>query len=106
MALILVFFGSVALDHVSKRDAEKELLLWADKLKLKFIDQKQYLVWSIGDAFPEAGKTPFYFNLQWQYHRNTGAAFSMLADTNDSFRIRFSGHGITLLAVLFILYYL
>ena len=105
LALVLIFFGSVALDHVSKRDAEKELLLWADKTQVKVYRSKTVPVWSIGDAFPEAGKTPFYFNLQWQYHRNTGAAFSMLADTNDSFRIPFF-YGITLLAVLFILYYL
>ena len=105
LALVLVFFGSVALDHVSKRDAEKSLLLWADKNQVKVYRSKTYPVWSVGEAFPEVGKTALYFNLQFQYHRNTGAAFSMLADTNDSFRIPFF-YGITFLAALFILYYL
>ena len=39
----------------------KNLLLWADKNQVKVYRSKTVPVWSVGDAFPEAGKTPFYF---------------------------------------------
>lgn len=99
IALSLVFLGSVGLDQVSKRHAHDKLLLNENPNNIRQFASGSYHVFTLGNLSGD------YFRFKFQYQRNTGAAFSMLADLDDAFRVPFF-YGVTLLAILFVAYYL
>ena len=105
LALTLVFIGSVGLDQVSKRHSHATLLQWEHPTNIKQFTPGFYHVFTIGNSTTEKGEKGEYFRLKFQYQRNTGAAFSMLADLDDTYRIPFF-YGVTLIAILFVAYYL
>ena len=102
LMLVLVFFGSVGLDQVSKWHAHDVLLKYENPDNVKQFKSTWYDVFHIGDETRTGGN---FFSLRFHYQRNTGAAFSMLADWDDKYRVPFF-YGITLIAVFFISYYL
>jgi signal peptidase II len=104
-ALILVFVSTVALDQVTKRHAHSTLLRYEDPQNVEYFTSSFYQVGSIGSPVAAAGEKPFFVNLKFQYQRNRGAAFSMLANLPDHIRVPFF-YAVTLFSVIYILYYL
>lgn len=101
LLLGLVFLGSIGLDQVSKRHAQSTLMVWEHSENIKLYKSTFVPVITLGD---EEGDQS-YFTLRFNYKRNTGAAFSMLADLEDHYRVPFF-YGITFIAVVFIMFYL
>jgi signal peptidase II len=101
LALFVVFAAVVGLDQVSKLHAQKTLLVteYEGKDVNAFIPRKVD-VFKVGDR----GTSP-YLGLKFNYSRNTGAAFSMLADLPDHIRIPFF-YAVTVVAVFIIALYL
>lgn len=99
IGLFIVFSASLAIDQVSKLQAQRQLLVWEEP--------------SDTDVFQGGKKEIFYFGnlnddylrLNFQYSRNKGAAFSMLADLHDTYRVPIF-YGITFIAVILIMIYL
>jgi signal peptidase II len=105
VALSLVFMASVGLDQASKRHAHATLMGWENPDDIQMYRSKTVPIVSFG-SIPEDPETPgFFLRLNFQYQRNTGAAFSMFSDWDDSIRVPFF-YGVTVLAVCFIFYYL
>lgn len=105
LSLLLVFVGTVALDQITKRHVQSSLLVWEDPTDPELFRGTKYPVGVIGNPDPKPGDTQLYMGLDFQYSRNRGAAFSMLADLPDKVRVPFF-HGVTLLAVVMIGIYL
>lgn len=106
LALSLVFIGSVGLDQVSKRHSHATLLKWEHPTNIRQFSPSNYHVFTIGETgVAKDGTINNYFRFKFQYQRNTGAAFSMLADLDDELRVPFF-YGVTILAVIFVAYYL
>lgn len=105
LALILVFVSSVAIDQVTKRHAHNTLLKYEDPQNLDYYTSNSFPVGSLGSPEVQPGKTPFFVNLKFQYQRNRGAAFSMLANLPDKYRVPFF-YGVTVLSVIYIMFYL
>jgi signal peptidase II len=97
VGLLLVFVGSVALDQATKLHAQRDLLRWESSENHKLYSGKSFNVTSVGAGSQfEEGE---YLGLDMTYSRNTGAAFSMLADLDDKIRVPFF-YGVTLFAVI------
>ena len=81
-------------------------MLWSHKDNLKAYDGKRVNLWS---SDPESsvvnGKSSWFFSLSLNYVRNQGAAWGMLNDWDDRFRVPFF-YAVTLIAVLMIFLYL
>ncbi len=104
--LLMIFCGALGLDQISKTEVQQKLLIDDfSKQDIRLFRGGRHTIGSIGEKFPKDGTTPFYFGLKFQYSRNPGAAFSMLADLEDKFRVPFF-YGVTAVAVAMILYLL
>ena len=89
LALTLVFIGSVGLDQVSKRHAHSTLLKWEHPTNIRQFQPASFPVFTIGEtSLADDGTVNPFFRFKFQYQRNTGAAFSMLADLDDSLRMQ------------------
>ena len=100
LSLCLVFFAAVGLDQVSKLHIQKSLLLQEEPTNIhNFLPgKKELFAWGNRSVSP-------YFGMRFDYSRNTGAAFSMLADLPDIVRVPFF-HIVTLLAIIMISIYM
>ncbi|MDE3268843.1 MAG: signal peptidase II [Pseudomonadota bacterium] len=105
LALVFVLASSVVLDQLSKRAAEKELLLWEHPENTRQYQGKPHFIWSTAKSAPDRDSSKFYLYLGFNYVRNQGAAWGMLSDMRDSLRVPFF-YIMTAIAVLLILYYL
>lgn len=105
LCLAMMFVGSVGLDQVSKAQAHKTLLVWEDGQDPELYRGSRAPVFVVGKKYPDPGVVPFYFQLQMQYSRNRGAAFSMLSNLPDNVRVPFF-YGVTVIAVVLIGVYL
>ena len=105
MALLLMIAGSVGLDQVSKIMSEKQLMVWQHDDNLKMYQGRPHHVWSNTPTPPARGSGEFYLYFGFNYVRNQGAAWGMLANLDDKIRIPFF-YGMTALAILIILFYL
>jgi len=105
LMLTLTFVGSVGLDQVSKRHAHEVLRKWDHETDVRNYQSYSYPVFTLGQRTVEDGVRSQYFRFQFQYQRNTGAAFSMLADLDDAVRVPFF-YGVTFLAIIFVAFYL
>lgn len=105
ISLILVFLGAVALDQVSKHHAQTSLLIWEDASDPDLFRGSKFPVGTIGNPDHLPGEDSFYMGLDFQYSRNRGAAFSMLADLPDHIRVPFF-FAVTAIAVIMIALYL
>jgi signal peptidase II len=103
LGLLLVFLGAVGLDQVSKFHAHNTLMTWESPDSVKLYTGRSVPVGSIGSR-DDDGTTPFNINFSITYSRNTGAAFSMLADLDDRIRIPFF-YAVTLIAVVAIFFF-
>ncbi len=104
-SLVFVFIGAVGLDQVTKIHAHKDLLVWEDASDDSLFRGKKVFIFSVGVKDPPPEVTPRYFGFNLQYSRNKGAAFSMLSDLKDQIRVPLF-YGITILAVILIVFYL
>lgn len=104
--LVLIFLGSVGLDQASKTEVQEKLLISEfDKSDIRTFRGARHSIGSVGNKNPAPDETPFYVGLKFQYSRNPGAAFSMLAELDDSIRVPFF-YAVTLIAVVMIAYLL
>jgi signal peptidase II len=103
--LSAIFIANVGLDQVTKRHAEEALLVYSDPTDSELFQGRSYPVGTLGKVETIDGHEPNYINLKWQYSRNRGAAFSMLANLPDGIRVPFF-YGVTALAVVIIALYL
>ncbi len=104
-ALALIFLSTIAIDQISKKHAHESLLTYQDEKNVEYYRSTFFDVGSIGNELAEEGKVPFFVHLKFQYQRNRGAAFSMLANLPDHVRVPFF-YAVTLFSVFYILYYL
>ena len=105
LALLVMLLGSVGLDQSSKLMSEQQLMVWQHDADLKMYQGRAYPVWSSAPKPPARGSGDFYLYLGFNYVRNQGAAWGMLANMDDKFRVPFF-YGMTALAVIIILFYL
>lgn len=105
LSLVLVLASAVLLDQLSKRSAERSLLLWEHPENTRQYQGRPYFVWSTAEATPDRGSSKFYLYFGFNYVRNQGAAWGMLSNLRDSIRVPFF-YGMTAVAVLLIFYYL
>lgn len=105
LALAIMVIGSVGVDQVTKLAAEKNLMVWEHENNLKLYQGRAHYVWSTADIPPGKRSSEFYLYFGFNYVRNQGAAWGMLANMSDKIRVPFF-YVMTLLAVIIILYYL
>lgn len=103
--LAIVFVTLIALDQLSKHEVQKSLLIYEDPNNIELFQGSRVSVGHIGNPQPGADETPFYVGLRMQYSRNRGAAFSMLAEMEDHYRVPFF-YAVTVIAVIMIGFYL
>lgn len=106
LSLFLVFAGALLMDQISKTQVQKTLLLSESPVGDIRVYRGTFVqIGSLGEKITPEGAIPAYFGLRFQYSRNPGAAFSMLADMEDKYRIPFF-YTVTFVAVGMILYLL
>lgn len=103
--LTIVFVSLVALDQFSKREAQTTLLIYEDPTNQDLFQGGRVSVGHIGNPQPSVGESEFYVALRMQYSRNRGAAFSMLSEMDDRYRVPFF-YAVTVIAVIMIGFYL
>ena len=103
LVLLLMTIASVGLDQTTKMLAEAELMIWQHPENLRQYQGRPHYVWSTSRDAPTQSK--FYFYLGFNYVRNQGAAWGILSNLQDNIRVPFF-YGMTILAILLILYYL
>ncbi len=99
LGLLTVFLSSFAIDQVSKMQAQKQMLIWEDPTNTDLFQGAKKEISYLGQL------DSTYIRLNLQYSRNKGAAFSMLADLNDRYRVPIF-YLITLVASVLIFMYL
>jgi len=105
LALACLFVATVGLDQVTKRHAHATLLSWEHATDVRMYRPMYYEIGSLGEDRSQIEESSFYLRLKFHYQRNTGAAFSMFADMDSKFRTPFF-YLVTLIAIIFISYYL
>lgn len=105
IALFFLLVGSVGLDITTKNMAEEKLLLWSSPDNLREYRGDSIPIFSLGQFNPIHKSESFFLGFSLTYVRNQGAAWGMLSNLQDNFRIPFF-HLVTLIAVLIIFYYL
>ena len=105
VALLVTMVGSIGLDQISKHMSEQQLMIWQHDEDLRMYQGRPHHVWSNTPTPPARGSGDFYLYFGFNYVRNQGAAWGMLANLDDKFRIPFF-YGMTALAVIIILFYL
>ena len=104
VGLTLVFLGGVLLDQTTKVQCQQDMMTWENPDNVHQFTGRSIPVFSAGQPTAEPGKTPLYFGFNLTYSRNTGAAFSMLADLRDSIRVPFF-YTVTVVAVIAIFFF-
>lgn len=101
--LFIVFLTSFSLDQYSKFWMQSNLISWQDQDNSSLYTGKRMPIFIIGTrGTSEDGSANQFFELNFQYSRNKGAAFSFLANLKDSLRIPLF-YLITLLATILII---
>lgn len=104
-ALLMVFLATVGLDQVTKRHAQASLMTWSHETNLNMFRSTSYPVAAVGKPDAPYSENAFFIRLNFQYERNLGAAFSMLANLPDAIRVPFF-YLVTLVCVIYIFVYL
>ena len=86
--LFLMVIGSITLDQASKVHAERSLRVWEDSNDLTAYRGRRVPLGSIGNERDVTGRSQ-YISLNLNYVRNQGAAWGMLSDAKDHFRVPF-----------------
>lgn len=103
IALIFMVTGNIILDQASKIQAEQNLKVWSDTEDLKAYRGRRVPLFSIGNEMDPTGSAG-YISMNLNYVRNQGAAWGMLSNTNDRFRVPFF-FVVTVLAIGAIVFY-
>jgi len=85
LALILVVLACVGLDQVSKYHSTVSLKTWSHDSDIDLYKGQRLRLAAIGDEFSEDS----YLAINFNYVRNPGAAWGMLANLRDKYRIPF-----------------
>ena len=101
LALIGVLLTSVILDQVSKYHAESQLMIDAVPEQVKLYRSKSHKLVQFGELTPSSMGA--YLGLT--YVRNQGSAWGALQNWDDKYRVPFF-YGVTVIAVIFILFIL
>jgi signal peptidase II len=104
-ALAIVFLATIAIDQVTKRHAQGSLMSYAHETNLNMYRSYTYPVASVGKPDAPYSENKFFMKMNFQYERNRGAAFSMLANLPDNIRVPFF-YLVTLICVVYISFYL
>ncbi len=99
--LFLVVAATIILDQASKIHAEGSLRVWEDPVDLTAYRGRRVPLLTVGTDAEPAGQ---YLALNLNYVRNQGAAWGMLADAKDHFRVPFF-FLVTIVAMIAILLY-
>lgn len=86
--LFLMVIGSITLDQASKVHAERSLRVWEDSNDLMAYRGRRVPLGTIGNERDPTGHSQ-YISLNLNYVRNQGAAWGMLSDAKDHFRVPF-----------------
>ncbi len=86
--LFLMVIGSITLDQATKVHAERSLRVWEDSNDLTAYRGRRVPLGAIGNEYDATGHSQ-YISLNLNYVRNQGAAWGMLSDAKDHFRIPF-----------------
>ncbi|MBC7661638.1 MAG: signal peptidase II [Chitinophagaceae bacterium] len=105
LSLFLIFVSTLVIDQVTKRHAHRTLLTEESPTNLDQYRSTFHEVGTIGSESLDPEHPTSFARLKFHYQRNRGAAFSMLATLDDSYRIPFF-YGVTILSVTYILFYL
>ncbi|MFK7824770.1 MAG: signal peptidase II [Oligoflexales bacterium] len=106
IAMIVMVIGSLGLDQVTKYVAEGNLMVWEHQEDLKEYRGRLYPVWEAGELSAVDSVDPsFYLAFNFNYVRNQGAAWGVLSNWDDSYRIPFF-YLVTFVAVCIIFMYL
>jgi len=84
--LFLVVAATIVLDQTSKIHAEGALRVWEDPVDLTAYRGRRVSLLTLGNDGDPVGH---YLALNLNYVRNQGAAWGMLADAKDHFRVPF-----------------
>ena len=84
--LFLVVAATIVLDQTSKIHAEGALRVWEDPVDLTAYRGRRVPLLTLGN---DADPVGHYVALNLNYVRNQGAAWGMLADAKDHFRVPF-----------------
>ena len=105
VVLTLLVASLVSLDQLTKIKAESQLMIWEHPTNLRQYQGKPHYLWSSTEVRPSQGSDAFYLYLGFNYVCNQGAAWGMLSELDDKYRVPFF-YAVTAIAVLVILYYL
>lgn len=105
LSLFLVFVSTLIIDQVTKRHAHQTLMTEESPTNLDLYRSTYKDVGTIGTESLDPSKPTNFARLKFHYQRNRGAAFSMLANLDDSIRIPFF-YAVTVFSVFYILFYL
>ncbi|MEY4631573.1 MAG: hypothetical protein RIQ81_1693 [Pseudomonadota bacterium] len=101
--LLVMILANIVLDQASKVHAERNLRVWEDPLDLTAYRGRRVPLATIGNEQDPTGKANYVsFNLN--YVRNQGAAWGMLANAKEQFRVPFF-YIVTLIAMVAIAFY-
>jgi len=103
IAIFCLILGSIGMDQITKIEAEDKLLIWSHPTNLKEYRGKSIPIWHAGEDFQK--NDSFFLGFNFTYVRNQGAAWGVLSDWDDVYRVPFF-YLVTLLAVIIILLYL
>jgi signal peptidase II len=87
--LILVVVATIVLDQASKVHAEGSLRVWEDPSDLTAYRGRRVHLLTFGTEVDSGPQTGQYLSFNLNYVRNQGAAWGMLADAKDHFRVPF-----------------
>ena len=86
--MFLMVIGSITLDQASKVHAERSLRVWEDANDLTAYRGRRVPLGTIGNERDVTNRS-HYISLNLNYVRNQGAAWGMLSDAKDHFRVPF-----------------
>lgn len=102
--ILLLLFGSLGVDQITKSIAEKHLMAWESKDNVSYYEGKRKHLMTLGERdFLEPEKT-FYVSFAFNYVRNQGAAWGLFSTLDEKIRKPLF-HFITIFASLFIFLY-
>jgi signal peptidase II len=101
--LALAVLASIILDQSTKVHAEQNLKVWDDPVDATAYRGRRVPLGAFGDQQDPTGKAN-YIALNLNYVRNQGAAWGMLSDAKDHFRVPFF-FIITIVAMVAIAFY-
>ena len=111
LCLLILVASSIGIDQITKRWAQKELLLSEHQTNLTEYQGKREVLYTLGQppislpAITHESVPHGYVSFGFCYVRNQGAAWGALSDLDEHIRVPFF-YLVTMLAIIIILHYL